>query len=305
MTAHALASVLIPAYNERHFAAAFESARKQTYASLEIVVCDDSPGTAIEETVRRAADARVRYERNPARLGFGGNFSRCFELARGDYVKFLNDDDLLRPACVETLASALGANPATKLATSRRLMIDAADVVQPDVQATSPLCPVSALLSGRELGDFVLSHMVNFIGEPTTVLFRRADLAPEDGRVFRWGGRDYHCLADLGLWLRLLAQGQAYYHAQPLSAVRRHAGQEQDKPEVRVGCLTERVWIVGAARSAGFLATPALVRQALDSVRSQVDHFERGETHDEATRSTIATLRAELEREATTLAKTR
>ncbi len=246
MTAHALASVLIPAYNERHFAAAFESARKQTYASLEIVVCDDSPGTAIEETVRRAADARVRYERNPARLGFGGNFSRC-----------------------------------------------------------CPLCPVSALLSGRELGDFVLSHMVNFIGEPTTVLFRRADLAPEDGRVFRWGGRDYHCLADLGLWLRLLAQGQAYYHAQPLSAVRRHAGQEQDKPEVRVGCLTERVWIVGAARSAGFLATPALVRQALDSVRSQVDHFERGETHDEATRSTIATLRAELEREATTLAKTR
>jgi hypothetical protein len=305
MTARALASVLIPAYNERHFAAAFESARKQTYSALEIVVCDDSPGTAIEEAVRRAADARVRYERNASRLGFGGNFSRCLELARGDYVKFLNDDDLLRPACVETLVSALASNPATKLATSRRLMIDAADVVQPDVQATSPLCPVSALLSGRELGDFVLSHMVNFIGEPTTALFRRADVTPEDGRVFRWGGRDYHCLADLGLWLRLLAQGAAYYHAQPLSAMRRHAGQEQDKPEVRVACLVERLWIVGAAQAAGFLANPAQLKQALDSVRSQVDAFERGEAHGEATRTTIARLRADLEREATALAKTR
>jgi len=305
MTARALASVLIPAYNERHFGAAFASALQQTYAPLEIVVCDDSPGTAIEETVRRAADARVRYERNPARLGFGANFSRCFELARGDYVKFLNDDDVLRPACVEALAGALAANPATRLATSRRLVIDAADVVQPDVQATSPLCPVSALLAGRELGDFVLSYMVNFIGEPTTALFRRTDVTLEDGRIFRWGGRDYHCLADLGLWLRLLAQGLAYYHAQPLSAMRRHAGQEQDKPEVRVLCLVERLWIVGAARSAGFLATPGLLKLAFDSLRSQVDGFERGTALDQATRATIATLRAGLEREATVLAKTR
>jgi len=305
MTARALASVLIPAYNERHFAAAFASARQQTYSPLEIVVCDDSPGTAIEAAVRGAADARVNYVRNPARLGFAGNFSRCFELARGDYVKFLNDDDLLRPACVETLAAALAANPATKLATSRRLMIDENDVVLPDVQATSPLCPVSALLPGRELGDFVLAHMVNFIGEPTTALFRRADVELEDGSVFRWGGRDYHCLADLGLWLRLLALGPAYYHAQPMSAMRRHAGQEQDKPEVRVMCLVERFWILGAARAAGFLGTAALVRQALDSVRSQVDAFERGETLDAATGSTIAALRADLEREATALAKTR
>jgi hypothetical protein len=220
-------------------------------------------------------------------------------------VKFLNDDDLLRPACVEVLAGALAANPGTKLATSRRLMIDEADVVQPDVQATSPLCPVPALLPGRELGDFVLSYMVNFIGEPTTVLFRRADVALEDGRVFRWGGRDYHCLADLGLWLRLLAQGPAYYHPQPLSAMRRHAGQEQDKPGVRLMCLVERLWIVAAARAAGFLANPAQLKLAFDSVRSQVDSFERGEALDEATRATLAKLRADLEREATASAKTR
>jgi GT2 family glycosyltransferase len=304
MTTRPLASVLIPAYNERHFPAAFESARSQTYAPLEILVCDDSHGAAIEETVRKAADSRVTYVRNAQRLGFGGNFSRCFELSRGEYVKFLNDDDLLRPACVEVLAGAL-ANPATRLAFSRRLVIDEADAVLPDVAATSPLSALTALFAGRELGDLALSRMVNFIGEPTTVLFRRADLVLEDGLVFRWNGRDYHCLADLGLWLRLLAQGHAYYHAAPLSAMRRHAAQEQEKPEVRVMCLVERLWLVQAAREAGFLGVPALHQLALDSLRALVAHFERGEAHDAATLARMEELRAGIEREATTGAKTR
>jgi glycosyltransferase involved in cell wall biosynthesis len=305
MSARALASVLIPAYNERHFAAAFESARSQTYAPLEIVVCDDSPGSAIEETVKGAADARVRYERNPRRLGFGGNFSRCYELSRGEYVKFLNDDDLLRPACVEVLAGALAADPGTKLAASRRLMIDESGAVLADVAATSPLAAVSAIFSGRELGDYAISRMVNFIGEPTTALFRRGDLALEEGAVFRWKGREYHCLADLSLWVRLMGQGLVYYHAAPLSAMRRHAGQEQEKPEVRVMCLVERLWLVESSRALGFLGAPSLHQLALENLRGQVASFERGEALDAATRERVAELREGIEREATAAAKTR
>ncbi|HEX7466329.1 MAG TPA: glycosyltransferase, partial [Usitatibacter sp.] len=63
-------SILIPAYNPRFFAEAFASARAQKHPSFEIVVRDDSPGTLIEECVLAANDPRVRYLRNPARLGF-------------------------------------------------------------------------------------------------------------------------------------------------------------------------------------------------------------------------------------------
>jgi glycosyltransferase involved in cell wall biosynthesis len=80
-----LVSILIPAYNERFFGEAFASARAQEGVALEIVVCDDSPGDSIGATVAAANDARVRYVRNPQRLGFGANFTQCFTLARASW----------------------------------------------------------------------------------------------------------------------------------------------------------------------------------------------------------------------------
>ena len=268
--ANPLVSILIPAYNERHFGAALASAIAQAGIELEIVVCDDSPGGQIEATVVAANDPRVRYVRNPTRLGFAGNFTQCFTSARGEMVKFLNDDDRLRPGCVAALAGALSANRSVMLASSRRQPIDANGARIPDVAATLPMAMVSALMSGREMGDFVLGNSLNMIGEPTTAMFRRADVTLEDGLLFRWGGHDYHCLADLSLWLRLLARGLAYYFAPALSEFRIHPAQEQHREGVRVACLVERLWIVREARKIGFLAAPQLMRLALENLRARI-----------------------------------
>jgi len=265
-----LVSILIPAYNERHFGEALASACAQQGVELEIVVCDDSPGEAIGATVAAARDPRVRYVKNPERLGFSGNFTQCFTLARGVMVKFLNDDDRLRPGCVAALGAILRANPLVRLATSKRQPIDAAGAALPDVAATMPITKVSALMSGRELGDFVLAHSINLIGEPTTAMFRRADLAVEEGGIFRWGGRDYHCLADMSMWLRLMEGALAYYTVVPLSDFRIHAGQEQNREEVRTRCLVERLWIVRQARARGFLSAPVAHRMALANLRARV-----------------------------------
>jgi len=265
-----LVSILIPAYNERHFGEAFASALAQQGVELEIIVSDDSPGEAIGAQVAGANDPRVRYVKNPVRLGFGANFTQCFTLARGEMVKFLNDDDRLRPGCAAALSMILRANPLVRLATSRRQPIDAAGAPLPDVPATMPITMVSALMSGRELGDFVLAHSVNLIGEPTTAMFRRADLALEEGSIFRWGGREYHCLADLSMWLRLMEGALVYYTVVPLSDFRIHEGQEQNREEVRTRCLVERLWIVRQARARGFLSAPVAHRMALLTLRARV-----------------------------------
>ena len=261
-------SILIPAYNERFFAEALASARAQAYPAFEILVLDDSPGAAIESATHAAADPRVRYRRNPSRLGFEGNFSACFDAARGEYVKFLNDDDRLHPQCVAELAGALAANPGVALATSRRFVIDEHGARMPDVEATVPLSHVSAFVPGAELGNFVLMNMRNLIGEPTTTMFRRAQLAREAGGIFRWGGTTYHCLADLSLWLRLLTRGAAFYCAAGLSEFRVHPGQEQAGDAGRLDCLLERHRIATQARAAGYLARPAQWLEALHAVRS-------------------------------------
>lgn len=268
--ANPLVSILIPAYNERHFGEAFASALAQSGVELEIVVCDDSPGDGIKRAVARANDPRVRYVRNPSNLGFGANFTQCFSLARGEMIKFLNDDDRLRPGCAAALASVLAANPGVKLATTKRQPIDDNGAPLRDIRATMPIATVSAIVSGRELGDFVLAHSTNLIGEPTTVMFRKADAPLEDGALFRWGGRDYHCLADMTLWLRLLAQGSAWYGVTALSEFRIHAGQEQHREGVRVTCLVERLWIHREARAHGFLADPQAQRMSLAGLRNRI-----------------------------------
>jgi glycosyltransferase involved in cell wall biosynthesis len=277
-----LVSVAIPAYNARFFGEALASALAQTWPALEVVVCDDSPGSEIERIARGANDSRVRYVRNPQRLGFAANFSRCFELAQGEYIKYLNDDDRLRPRCVETLASVMQANPGVRLAASRRMVIDAQGRAGQDILPTMPISHVSALMLGRELGDFLLANGVNFLGEPTTGLFRKSDLPLEDGLVFRWGGRDYHCLADMALWLRLLAKGLAYYDAGVLSEFRVHEGQEQQGMDFE--CVAERMWIAREARAAGFLSTPVLWRTAMSAIAGRAKAMRDEPAYDDQAR---------------------
>lgn len=290
-------SIAIPAYSERYFPEAFASALAQRHAPLEILVCDDSRGPVIEATVRAAADPRVRYIRNPERLGFAGNFTQCFREARADLLKFLNDDDRLLPSCVESLASVLESNPGVRLATSRRRVIGPQGESLPDVPATSPVSLLSALVYGRELGDLALVNSLNVIGEPSTVMFRRSHLAVEDGSVFRWGGREYHCLADMSLWLRLLASGLAYYGADVLSEYRRHPGQEQERPGVRVECLVERLWIARAARGAGFLVAQGAWRRALESILAPAEAALSSAAIDSEARRTVEQLAGEVRAE--------
>ena len=82
--------------------------------------------------------------------------------------------------------------------------------------------------------------------------------------IFTWGETTYHCLADMSLWLRLLARGEAYYCAAALSEYRVHPGQEQRAAGIE--CITERYDLAAQARLAGFLREPAQYRTALARV---------------------------------------
>jgi len=290
-------SILIPAYNERFFPEALESALSQRYADFEVVVCDDSAGGEIERCAAAAGSARVRYVRNPARLGFSGNFTKCLAEARADLVKFLNDDDRLRPDCLAALAGMMESNAALTLATSRRGVIDEAGAPAADIAASAAVSHVSAVMLGRELGDLVLANSVNLIGEPTTVMFRKSRVATDPAAVFRWGGVDYHCLADLSLWLRLLAKGFAYYHAGALSDFRLHGGQEQVSEALRIGCMEEWLALMRQARSAGFLSTRQLWQDAMRSLRARVTYGGPIERYEAPTRARLERVLQASERE--------
>ena len=264
MSTRPLVSILIPAYNPRFFDICLASSIAQTYDNIEIIVADDSEGSEIQDAVARRHAQQVQYVRNPARLGFHGNFANLFSRASGRYIKFLNDDDVLHPDCVATMVAAFEfLDSQASLVTARRQRINETGAIIPDSAATKPLADSNRVFKGRPLGDRLLLQSVNRIGEPSAAMFRRADVSLSGDTLFQIGGRKYTCLADMALWLRLLAIGDMAYLAIPLSSIRDHPGQLQWSDEVAPLCMVERYYLPRDCRSIGFLEDAAKYDSAL------------------------------------------
>ena len=98
-------SIVIPCYNKAAYvAAAIDSALAQT-APCEVIVIDDGSTDASLEVVRSYGD-RIRCETGPNRGGSAAR-NRGLDIATGEYIQFLDADDLLPPEKVETQLAAL------------------------------------------------------------------------------------------------------------------------------------------------------------------------------------------------------
>ncbi len=235
VSASPLVSVVIPAYRVTWFEEAFTSAQEQSYRNIEILVCDDSQDGVIESIVKTAAtnDPRIRYIRNTPALGSAENLLKCVALAKGEFVKPLNDDDLLAPTCVEKMLSAFKEHPSVSLVTSYRKSIDEKGQPMPDMAATRRLSTTDIEFEGISCGNALIAYNLNFVGEPTSAMFRKSDLDWVKPNFLTYAGRLAIGAGDAAMWLHLLGRGNAFYLADPQSSFRRHSGQEQHLPSAQ------------------------------------------------------------------------
>jgi hypothetical protein len=226
-----LVTIAIPAFNPRFFDECLASAVAQTYEPLEIVVCDDSDGPDIEAIAARHARARpLRYLRNRARLHARGNYTRCLEESRGEFVKYLNDDDRLAADCVATLVDAFRRAPDIVLATSWRRRIDAQGLALPDQPATAPIAASDVAIAGPTLANAMLLAGLNIVGEPTSGLFRKSDFPPRDAGCFSFDGVEGRGVIDMTMWASLLPRGNVAWLRRALTDFRIHPEQSQRDP---------------------------------------------------------------------------
>jgi glycosyltransferase involved in cell wall biosynthesis len=112
-----LVTVIMPAYERPEFIrGAIESVMAQSLPDFELLIADDSRGEAVAEVVASFDDQRIRYHRNPERIGFIRNFNTAIGLSRGRFIVALPDDDLILPRFLEVLVSALTSNPGCAMA---------------------------------------------------------------------------------------------------------------------------------------------------------------------------------------------
>ncbi len=206
-------SICIPTYNYcEYLSYALDSALAQSRKDIEVVVVDDysTDGSValVKEYARR--DNRVVLYENPQRLGLTRNFNQSLRLARGKYVKFLCADDVLAAQCVEKMVSAFEAEPSAMLVGCRRFFFnDAKHVIGERGYGRK-----SQIVDGRR-AIHKCFFAGNLIGEPTAVLFRKADF---DGGF----NEDYFQALDMELWFRLLEQGSFVFLAEALCGIREH-----------------------------------------------------------------------------------
>jgi hypothetical protein len=215
------------AYKPTFIRDALVSVLAQTWKNFELIICDDSPDDRIGQIVASLADPRIRYEKNPTRLGSQQNYVRVFSAARGDFCKFVCDDDRLAPDCVERMVRCLQAHPDVTLVTSARDLIDEQGKVQPPIGATRRVCTEDSRMDGALMVHQMLESRTNFIGEPTTVMFRRVDLAWVRPHLICYKGMPATGNGDVTKWLNLLGRGDAIYLTEPLSQFRVHSEQAQ------------------------------------------------------------------------------
>ncbi len=184
----ALVSVIMPAFRtEVYLPQAIESVLAQTYSNWELLIMDDQSPDGTWEIAQRYAgkDARIRCIQNDHNLGVAQTRNRGIDLSRGDWIAFLDSDDIWHADKLEQQLAAAARTGADLIYSAYAMFHDG------DRRRTAYLVPA------RTTYDAMLGE--NVIG-CSTALMRRSALGEH-----RFRSDFYH--EDYALWLELLRSG--------------------------------------------------------------------------------------------------
>lgn len=187
-----LISVITPAYNaETTIAKTIQSVLSQTYTRFELIIVNDGSLDRTLEVIKSFQDARIKVFSYPNQ-GQSASRNRGISRSMGDYIAFLDADDLWTSDKLEAQLNALQKNPHADVAYSWSNFIDQNDCLLHQgcyVKANGNV--YTKLLGG------------NFLENGSNPLIRRSALA--------MSGNFDESLAtasDWDMWLRLAAQSQ-------------------------------------------------------------------------------------------------
>ena len=100
----ALVSIVMPAYNcEKYVVEAINSVLAQTYRNWELLVLDDGSKDKTLQIIEEFSqkDSRIKALPNGKNMGVSATRNRGIELASGEWIAFLDSDDMWKPEKLE------------------------------------------------------------------------------------------------------------------------------------------------------------------------------------------------------------
>ena len=97
-----LVSIIMPSWNtERFIAETIQSVIDQTYQNWELLIVDDCSTDNTDEVVASFKDDRIKYFHNEKNSGAALTRNRAMREAKGEWIAFLDSDDLWMPEKLE------------------------------------------------------------------------------------------------------------------------------------------------------------------------------------------------------------
>ena len=198
-------SVIIPVYNgAATLAAAIESALAQDFADFEVIVVNDGSTDATAAVIGRYRDRVKVVNRENGGLSAARNSGAA--VATGEYLAFLDADDLWLPGRLSATAEALDRNPGAVLVYCDAIQVDE------DGRELSPSFVSPALARAPTMAD-LLERWWPIL--PSAAMVRRSIYDRLGG--FFAPMRSYE---DMDFWLRARELGEFEYVARPLIVYR-------------------------------------------------------------------------------------
>lgn len=200
-------SVVIPSYNYGHMIeACIASVRAQRGVNMEIIVIDDGSVDDTRKRIARIPEVKYEFQRNS---GSAAARNHGASIARGEFLQFLDADDLLGPNCLSNKLKALKGEAQHTIVVGRTLEFEA-------VNTNGNPIPTRAWRCYKK--NLEIRLLRSNIAPPHSFLFPRR-LTLESNVI----DPSYIECEDYDFWLRALEAGYSFKHCfNSLVYYRRH-----------------------------------------------------------------------------------
>ncbi|MDJ0676968.1 MAG: glycosyltransferase family 2 protein [Calothrix sp. MO_167.B42] len=208
-------TVAIATYNRLNLLRrAVESVLNQTIP-CEVVVVDDGSVDGTQEYMEDLCAGsgeeaqRILYHRHASNQGHAGAVNTGVKIAKGDWIKFLDDDDYLAPNCLEEMTKAIALRPEAVICSCIAAQVDEHEV---EISRTPIMGSGKAFyIPQADVHYGMLLELVPF-GTPVQVACRRDAFLQTGG----WDVKLTSC-DDIDSWIRVAELGDAIFINQCLA----------------------------------------------------------------------------------------
>lgn len=197
-----LVSIITPSYNQASYLEeTIRSVIEQEHSPVEYFVVDGGSEDGSVEIIQKYAD-RISWWVSERDAGQGEAINKGLSRARGEFIAWLNSDDLFLPGAITKAVSVLAANP--------ELGMVFGDAISINEQGL----PLNQLT----FGDWGLPELMRFRIICQPAVFMRKTMLDKAGHL----DPAFHYLLDHHLWIRMARLAPVQHIPEPLAAARHH-----------------------------------------------------------------------------------